>query len=607
MTPAHTGNNEREPMRSPKVLTTAVAGAIALSLGLAACGGGDNTAKNDAGGSGAKFDAGSTAVVNPSDKKGGVLKVAQPDDFESLDPANIYYAFGLNFIRLYSRGLMTYTSKPGEAGATMSPDLAEAKGVPTDGGKTWTYKLKKGLKYEDGTEIKAADIKYAVARTFDRGVLRNGPSYFTQLLDMPKDAKQEPKYKGPFKDKNLAHFTAVETPDDYTVVFKLANPFGEFDEVVGFSGQTVPVPQAKDKGVRYGQHPVSSGPYKWEADYQAKKGGVLVRNDQWDQASDPNRKQLPDKIEVTAGLKAEEIDSRLLAGTLHVDLPGTGVQAAARQQILSNPKLKASADNPLAGFHWYLPINVKNIPNVECRKAIVYAADRDAMFRAYGGEIGGQLSTSVQPPSVIGREKGTDLYTKAEAGYKGDPVKAKEALAKCGQPNGFKTVMVFRSDRPKEKATAEALEQSLGKVGIQLDLKGYPSGTYTNEQFGSPAFVKKEKVGLGTYGWAPDWNTGYGYLQPISDGKAIVPTGNANPEELSDPALNQKWNDVVKLTDAAARAKVYNEIDTAIREQAAILPNVYAKSLLYRPSTLTNVYFHAGFGMYDYANLGVTG
>ncbi|MGH3391433.1 MAG: ABC transporter substrate-binding protein [Actinomadura sp.] len=585
-------------MRSPKVLTTVAAGAVALSLGLAACGGGTDEPSTGAGG--AKFDAATTAIVNPSDKKGGVLKVAQPDDFESLDPADIYYAFGLNFVRLFSRGLMTYTSKPGEAGTTMSPDLAAAPGVPTDGGKTWTYKLKPGLKYEDGTVIKAADFKYAVARTFDRGVLRNGPSYFPQLLDADG-------YKGPFKDKNLDNFKGMEAPDDTTVVFKLKNPFSEFDQVVGFSGQTVPVPQAKDTGARYGMHPVSSGPYKLEADYQPGKGGALVRNDQWDQASDPNRKALPDRIEITAGLKAEEIDNRLLAGTLHVDLPGTGVQAAARQKILTDPQVKANADNPFAGFHWYMPISTKTIPNIECRKAIIYAADRDAMFRAYGGEIGGQLATSVQPPSVQGREQGTDFYTKAQPGFKGDVAQAKAALAKCGQPNGFSTTMVFRADRPKEKAAAEAVEQSLAKVGIKVELKGYPSSTYTNEQFGSPAFVKKENVGLGTYGWAPDWNTGYGYLQPISDGKAIVDTGNANPEEFDDPEVNKMWNDVVKIADPNERAKIYNQIDTKIREQAAILPNVYAKSLLYRPNTLTNVYFHPGFGMYDYANLGVTG
>ncbi|MFF5259597.1 ABC transporter substrate-binding protein [Actinomadura viridis] len=584
-------------MKSPKVVTSAAAGAVVLSLGLSACGG--DSSDGDGGATG-KFDAASTQVVNPSDRKGGVLKMAQPDDFESLDPANIYYAYGNNFLRLYSRTLITYTSKPGQEGSTFSPDLAEAMGTPSDGGKTWTYKLKRGIKYEDGSEIKAKDIKYAVARTFDRGVIRNGPSYFTQLLDAEG-------YKGPFKDKNLDSFKGVETPDDYTVVFKLKNPFAEFDQLVGFSGQTAPLPQAKDTGVKYTERPFSSGPYKWEGNYKPKQGGVLVRNDQWDQSTDPNRKQLPDRIELQAGLKAEEIDNRLLAGTLHVDLPGSGVQAAARQRILTDPKLKGNSDNPLAGFHWYVPINTKTIPNVECRKAMVYAADRSAMYRAYGGEVGGEPSTSIQPPSVTGREKGTDFYTKADPNYTGDVAKAKEALAKCGQPNGFSTVMVFRSDRPKEKATAEALQQSMAKAGIKLELKGYPSGTYTNEQFGSPEFVKREKIGLGTYGWAPDWNTGYGYLQPVTDGKAIVPTGNSNMSELTDPEIDKKWNDVVKLTDANARAKVYNEIDERVRELAAAIPNVYAKSLVYRPSTLTNVYFHSGFGMYDYANLGVSG
>jgi peptide/nickel transport system substrate-binding protein len=586
-------------MKSPKVVTSAAAAAaVVLSLGLlSACGG--DSGDGDGGQTG-QFNAAATQVVNPSDRKGGVLKMANPDDFESLDPANIYYAYGNNFLRLYSRTLITYTSKPGQEGSTFSPDLAQAMGTPSEENKVWTYKLKRGIKYEDGTEIKAKDIKYAVARTFDRSVIRNGPSYFAQQLDAEG-------YEGPFKDKNLDNFKGIETPDDYTVVFKLKNPFAEFDQLVGFSGQTAPLPQAKDTGVKYTERPFSSGPYKWEGNYKPKQGGALVRNTFWDQSTDPNRKQLPDRIEIQAGLKAEEIDNRLLAGTLHIDLPGTGVQTAARQKVLTDPKLKGNSDNPLAGFHWFIPINMKTIPNVECRKAIVYAADRSALYRAYGGEVGGELATSIQPPNVVGRQKGTDYYTKADPNYTGDVNQAKAALAKCGQPNGFSTTMVYRSDRPKEKAVAEALQQSTAKAGIKLELKGYPSGTYTNEQFGAPAFVEREKIGLGTYGWAPDWGTGYGYLQAITDGKAIQETGNSNMSELDLPEINKMWNDVVKLNDANARAQVYNQIDEKWRQEAAVIPNVYAKSLVYRPSTVTNVYFHAGFGMYDYANLGVAG
>src|SRR5437868_4213089 len=194
-------------MKSPKVVTSAAAGIVVLGLGLSACGGGDDEGNGGGGTSGAKFDAASTAVVNASDRKGGVLKFAQPDDFESLDPANIYYAYGLNFVRIFSRTLMTYNSKPGTEGTKMVPDLAEAPGTATNGSKTWTYKLKRGVKYEDGAEIKAKDIKYAVARTFDRSVLHNGPSYFPQLLDADG-------YKGPFKDKHLDSFQGIDTPDD---------------------------------------------------------------------------------------------------------------------------------------------------------------------------------------------------------------------------------------------------------------------------------------------------------------------------------------------------------------------------------------------------------
>ncbi|WP_019633845.1 ABC transporter substrate-binding protein [Actinomadura atramentaria] len=576
-----------------RILAASSAGLLALGL-LAACGGDDK----DSGSGGAGFNAAVDKVVNPSDKKGGVLKMAISSDIESTDPGNMYYAWSTNFVRLYSRMLLTYPSKPGDEGRKPSPDLAEALGVPSDGNKTWTYKLKHGLKYEDGTEIKAKDIKYAVARTFDRSVLRSGPSYFADMLDASG-------YKGPFKDKNLDHFKGVSTPDDYTIVFHLKKPFAEFNELVNFSGQTAPVPQDKDKGDRYGLHPVSSGPYKWQGDYQPGKGGTLVRNDQWDQSTDENRKQLPDQVQMISGLNAEELDNQLLKGEIQIDLAGSGVQDNARKTILTDPNMKAQSDDPNGGFHWYMPIDTTVIPNIECRKALIWAADRDAMWRAYGGDIGGELATSIMPPDVTGREKGTDYYTKAETGYHGDVNQAKAALAKCGKPNGFETTMIYREDRPKEKATAVALQQAESRVGIKLNLKGYPANTYTTDQIGSPDFNKKNNVGLGTFGWLSDWPTGYGFLWALTDSRAILPSGNINISEIKDAQIDKWWDESLTQTDPAARAKLYNQIDDRFRAEAAVMPNVYAKSLLFRPSGLTNVFFHKGFGMYNYSTLGV--
>lgn len=577
----------------PKLMALS-SGLVALSLGLAACGGGGDDGD---GGDGAGYNAAIENIVNPSDKKGGTLRMAISSDIDSTDPGNMYYAWSTNFVRLYSRMLLTYPAKPGDEGRKPAPDLAEDLGTPSDDYKTWTYKLKRGQKYEDGTEIKAADIKYAVARTFDRSVLRSGPSYFADMLDAGD-------YKGPYKDKNLDNFKGVTTPDDYTVVFHLKRPFPEFNELVNFSGQTAPVPQDKDKGERYGLHPVSSGPYKWEGDYTPGKGGTLVPNDQWD-PSDPHRKQLPAKIEMIAGLNAEELDNQLLKGDIHVDLAGSGVQDNARKTILTDDKLKEQADNPVGGFHWYLPINSEVVPNVECRKAMIWAADRDAIWRAYGGDVGGDLATSIMPPDVDGREKGTDYYTKAEKGYKGDVNKAKEALQACGKPEGFEVTMLYRSDRPKEQAVAVALQQSMGRVGIKLNLKGYPANTYVTDQFGSPEFNKKNNVAIGTFGWLSDWPTGYGYLWALTSSDAILPAGNINISMMKDKQIDDWWDQAYETEDPAERAKLYNQIDDRFRSEAYVLPGVYAKSLMFRPDSLKNVFFHKGFGMYNYSTLGV--
>ena len=86
---------------------------------------------------------------------------------------------------------------------------------------------------------------------------------------------------------------AIETPDDLTIVFHLKQPFGGFDYFAMLPA-TVPVPEAKDTGVKYKEHVISSGPYMFES-YEAGKGFTLVRNPNWDQATDPNRKALPDR------------------------------------------------------------------------------------------------------------------------------------------------------------------------------------------------------------------------------------------------------------------------------------------------------------------------
>jgi peptide/nickel transport system substrate-binding protein len=573
-----------------------VALSAATSLLAAACGGGGGGGGTSGTSVKTTFQQGETKIVNPSTKQGGTLRFVNSSDVDSMDPGNMYYAHAWNFSRIYARPLVTFKSGPGPA--TLVPDLATSLGQHSADLRTWTYHLRPGIKYDDGTPVKAQDVKYAVARSnYTPDVLNKGPVYFNLYLDNPNH------YKGPYKDKNLDDFKGVTTPDDTTVVFHLKVPFAEFDDLVSIP-QTAPVPQAKDTGVNYQQHVVSTGPYKMDS-YEPGKSATFSRNPNWDPATDPNRHQLPDKVVYQANVAADEVDNRVLNGQADVDMPGTGVQAAGRARILQDPNLKSRTDDPLTTFIWFIPINtqVKPLDNVACRQAIEYGVDKTLFQGAYGGPTGGDLASTALPPVIAGGEQKFDLYP--TPGNKGDIAKAKQALQQCGQPNGFSTKMAFRADRPKEKAAAQATQQSLARVGIKLDLVSYPSNTYTSAQAGSPSFLKKNGIGLATYGWGADFPTGFGYLSQILDGAAIKAAGNSNVGSLSDPTINALFKKVVQEPDATKRAAIYAQISHQAMAQAAILPELYVKSLLYRPANLTNVYVIQGYDMYDYANLGV--
>lgn len=575
-----------------------VAAGAALALGLSACGGGGGSKTQETGGASGPasadvFNAGLENVVNPSDKKGGTLKMAISEAWDSVDPGDTYYGLSWNLLRIYARPLVTYNPAPGAKGRELVPDLAESLGTPSDGGKTWTYKLRSGVKYEDGTPITSKDVKYAVLRQLDKKTFVNGPTYFNDWLDLPKD------FKSVYTTPNVNTDKAIETPDDQTIVFHLNRAYSGFDNFAALPA-TVPVPKDKDTGIKYRQHVIASGPYKFDKVEEGKQY-TLVRNENWDPATDPIRKALPDSYEISLGVEANDLDNRIIAGDLAVDLAGTGVQAAAIGTIQGDPALKARADNPTAARTWYISILNDNPPldNVECRKAVIYAADRVGLQTAYGGPLAGEIATSLMPPSIGGWKK-LDLYPTAT----GDAEKAKAALAACGQPNGFETTMTFRSDRPKEQAAAESMQQALAKVGIKLTLKGFPTSEYFSSYAGKPAYTKANGIGLAANGWGADWNDGFGFLSQIIDSRVIREAGNYNLS-VKDKAVDGLIDQAFTEPDTAKRDALWGQADAKVMEGAYVLPAVWAKGLLLRGKGVTNVFVTGAFDMYDYLNMGV--
>ena len=487
---------------------------------------------------------------------------------------------------------------PGDASNELVPDLATDLGKASDGGRTWTYTLQKGLKYEDGTEITSADVKHAVLRSFDKTVHPDGPAYFDAMLDYPAD------YQGPYKQPDANTDSAIETPDKYTIVFHLKEPFAGFDYLAQLP-QTVPVPQAEDTGKKYEQHVISSGPYKFET-YSPGKEYVLVRNDQWDPATDPNRAALPDELVVKLGVEANDIDNQLIAGDIDVAIAGTGVSPAALTTVLQDPELKARADNPLNPRLWYTSINptVEPFDDIHCRRAVQYGMDRTGFQNAFGGPTTGDIATTVLPPQIPGRTE-FDLYPAGED-QTGDLDKAKEELEACGQPDGFSTNMAFRSDRPQEQAEAEAFQQALDRIGIKVGLKPYTSENYFTTQCGLPSFVVKNDLGLCANGWGADWNDGFGFLSQIVDSRVIRETGGSSNTSVRIPEVDEMLDAASTELDQGAREQMWAEIDRRVMEEAVIYPGVYAKALLVRPVNGTNVFINsAEGGYYDYANMGV--
>ncbi len=585
-------------MRKPR--TIGLAGfAAAAALALAACTGSSGGGPGSSPAAG--YNAAITKVVSPSSHKGGTLTFADSGAPDSTDPGNTSYPFMWNLARLYTMPLMTYKSCPRQCGLQVVPDLATAPGVVSPDGLTWTYHLQRGVKFENGTAVTSADVKYAVERTFARSVLPNGPSYFQLLL-----GGNAATYPGPYQDrrKNLMGLTAVQTPDATTIVFHLARPFADFNYVAAIP-QTAPVPPASDTGANYQLHPISTGPYKFQ-NYRLGKQLTMVPNQDWQAPTDRSARQLASRIVVNWNMNTGDIGRGLLAGDVDVDLAGTGVPAAVQARILSSAALKASSDDPVNGFAWFAYLNtvVRPMNDVHCRMAVEYAASKTSQQAAYGGPVaGGDIASTVAPPNVLGYQH-FDYY-EAAAKPGGDLARARAQLTLCGHPNGFSTGIAYRSDRPREVRAAQSLQAALRRAGIRLSLHGSPSATYFSDTAGAPQYVHQHKLGILLGGWVPDWPDGYAFFDLITAGGTISPAGNTNIAELRDPRVNSLLARMATTNDATRRDSYTAQIDSRVMKDAAILPEVYARSLLYRSPNLTNVYVQPYYGSYNYAVLGV--
>jgi peptide/nickel transport system substrate-binding protein len=584
----------RFPRTPSRRRAAASAVVVAALLSTAACGGGGGEDGGD--GKGAGYNAGVGEIANASDKKGGTLKFIGTQDADSWDSTVGYYGFAWNFMRYYTRQLITPAAAPGEKGLELQPDLAKGLAEVSDDGKTYTYKLKDDIKWQDGKPVTSEDIKYGIQRQWAMETLPGGPKYVKDIMD------PEGEYKGPYKDED--GFDRIETPDPKTIVFNLPKANSDFEEMLAMPAAS-PVRKDKDTKAKYGLNPFSNGPYKFE-NYEPNKSIVLVRNEHWVRSSDTVRAALPDKITVDLITNADEMDKRLIAGDYDLHLKNTGLSPAGRATALREHE--ENVDNPTMGYIRYavFATHVKPLDNIHCRKALIYGANHKSLQTARGGpKAGGDIGTNMLPPMVPGSDKSYDPYGLAKNDGQPNVKKAKAELEKCGKPNGFSTKIAVRNNEPVEVDTAEALQASLKEIGIKAEIDQF-DGSQTSAVVGNPDKVKKEGYGISILGWGPDFNTVQGYGKPLWHSDYIFDNGNYNFAMIDDPKIDKAFGDYIESQDEAEKVQIAESINHMVMEGAYYLPFTFEKILVWRSDRVTNVYStYAYSGQYDFVSIGV--
>ncbi|MFE6272895.1 ABC transporter substrate-binding protein [Streptomyces goshikiensis] len=531
----------------------AVAVSLVLAGGAAACGPKGGTEKAGSG----------SGAPGGAPREGGTLTVLNAEPQSDFDPARLYTSGGGNVPSLVFRTLTTRNREDGAAGTKVVPDLATDTGKANADATEWTYTLKDGLKYEDGTPITTADIKYGIERSF-AAELSGGAPYLRDWLVGGES------YEGPYKNGGKG-LDSIVVPDEKTITFKLRKPEGEFP-FLATQTQFAPVPKAKDTGVTYEEHPVSSGPYKVVKNEGDGEHLTLERNEHWDPKTDEERKAYPDKIDVRSGLDAAVINQRLStssgadAAAITTD---TNLGPAELAQIGGDKQLAARVGTGHFGYTNYLAFNPKVAPfdNPKVRQAISYAVNRTSVVNAAGGSALAEPATTFLPEQEA---FGFTKYDHFPAGATGDAAKARELLKEAGFPDGISITLTHNTAQNRQTGPeiATAVQQALAAAGITVKLEGLENNAFNERRWDA-----KNTPGFFLSRWGADWPSGGPFLAPIFDGRQIVTNGsNYNHAQLDDPAVNTEIDEIARLTDLAAAGKRWGALDKKIGEQALDVP-----------------------------------
>ncbi|MFJ8534484.1 ABC transporter substrate-binding protein [Streptomyces sp. NPDC093591] len=503
---------------------------------------------------GTKADSTGPAPEVKGAVKGGTIYSLQQFDMDHMDPAQIYNSTEGAITVPIMRGLTGYKLDD-KGGAVLVGDAATDAGTMKDGGKTWSFTMKDGLKWEDGSDVSMDDVRHTFERLFAT-FITEGPRYVQNWLEGGE------KYKGPFDGKSL---DSIEI-DGKTVTFRLNEARADFNYTLAMRGYSL-VPKKHDTKEKYDKRPFSCGPYKIDS-RSIGKTLTYARNEHWDPKTDSIRNAYPDKYVFQMGFELVASTDRWIAdqGNDQYAVPIFNEVAPERvAQVLTNPEMKKRVLTSVDTATYYWPINMTRIKDLKVRQAINYAWPHQQIQTINGGKATTEIATTILAPVTPGYTK-FDLYG-VDKKPGGNPEKAKALLKEAGKL-GQKLVIAYQQSDTQVKV-AVAIKNALEAAGF----------TVVNKQVDKSTFYTQigkidNDFDLFAAGWSPDWPNGYSVFYPCWSGKNIG-DGRNNYAQLNDPGVNKAIDAASKIADVDEANKAWGNIDKMVGELAAVVPDYH--------------------------------
>ena len=556
-------------MKRPAVVITAAA-----LMGAAACGGGGGGGPEAGPGTGPDDTQSPQGISNPGGNVGGAIDDDAPAPAPEMegateggtltvltsvapttfDPTRAYYVDSTAILSaLVTRSLTQYIWRDedgdGNGEMILVPDMATNTGVPNDDNTEWTFTLREGLKYEDGSPVKCDDVAYAVKRSFAIAELPDGPTYQTTFF------KDGATYKGPYKDG--ANYNGVECNGQDLTIF-MRRPFSDMPYYGSFPAFTA-IPEEKDTNpTAYGRHPMATGPYMFD-EYRPGSLLTLKKNPHWDPATDPGRHQYVDGWTFKFGQDSAQIDNVIIndQGDAQTTLTYDNIIAADYPTAQAEGALDrlVTGTSPCT-YMWYL--DMRKITDIDVRRAIGWAFPYKAVWKA-GGEIIGLTripGTTILPPGTPGRKVYESLP--GNDGSETDPAKAKALLEKAGEM-GYEIKFLYATNDPLSVQAKNAIVEGLKAGGFTPKPIASTVETIRDDRtkYDSPINVRSS-------GWCSDWPTGGSWFPAQWYGDLVGLEGMPNPANFKVPEVDKQIDNILDNMTLKQATEAWGELDELI-------------------------------------------